>query len=421
MSPAIITLLVLLGALIMFIWEKVPLGITAMSALVILVITGCLEASKAFNGFINTTVILIVAMCVVGGALFETGMAARIGGLITKFAKTERQAVVGVFLISSILSGFLNNAATHVCLAPVVIGIAAKAGYSRSRMMIGLLFGGVIGANLSILGQPHNMYAQTFLAENNTGMSYGFFEIAKFGIPMVILGCIYLATIGFKLMPDKASGNASMTDTPEAANYDHVPAWKQWLSLGVLVAVVIFIIFEKQIGIPYYIIAIIGALLCVITGTLTEKQAYASISANVLLLLGGMLGVASAMTSTGAGEMIANGIISVVGDSPYLLMLALMLVACILTNFMSNNATSTMLLPIGVSLSIALGINMKFLLTAIILGASMACGTPVGMPTNSMMTSLAGYNFFDTVKVGLPYVIMCFILNAILLPFIMPI
>ena len=75
MSPTVITLIFLAFAIIMFVTEKIPLGLTSMIVCIGLVITGVLSVSDAFNGFINSNVILFVAMFIVGGALFETGMA----------------------------------------------------------------------------------------------------------------------------------------------------------------------------------------------------------------------------------------------------------------------------------------------------------------------------------------------------------
>ena len=92
MSPSTITLLFLLFAVIMFVLEKIPLGVTSMIVCIGLVVTGVLDVKTAFAGFIDSNVILFVAMFIVGGALFETGMANKIGGIVTKFAKTERHA-----------------------------------------------------------------------------------------------------------------------------------------------------------------------------------------------------------------------------------------------------------------------------------------------------------------------------------------
>lgn len=89
MSQITITLLFLLFAIVMFMWEKIPLGLTSMIVCVGLVVTGVLEWQTAFAGFIDSNVILFVAMFIVGGALFETGMANKIGGIVTHLQRQK--------------------------------------------------------------------------------------------------------------------------------------------------------------------------------------------------------------------------------------------------------------------------------------------------------------------------------------------
>lgn len=94
MSQVTITLLFLLFAIIMFVWEKIPLGVTSMIVCVGLVVTGVLDWKTAFSGFIDSNVILFVAMFIVGGALFETGMANKIGGVVTHFANQKSSSLL---------------------------------------------------------------------------------------------------------------------------------------------------------------------------------------------------------------------------------------------------------------------------------------------------------------------------------------
>ena len=103
MSPTVITLIFLAFAIIMFVTEKIPLGLTSMIVCIGLVITGVVSVCDAFNGFINSNVILFVAMFIVGGALFETGMANEIGSLVTKFAKTERSLIIAIMVIVAVM------------------------------------------------------------------------------------------------------------------------------------------------------------------------------------------------------------------------------------------------------------------------------------------------------------------------------
>lgn len=118
MSPAIITMLFLLFAIIMFVWEKIPLALTSVIVCIGLVLTGVLDSKTAFTGFVNNNVILFVAMFIVGGALFETGMANKIGGVVTRFAKSERQLIIAVMIIVGLMSGVLSNTGTAAVLIP---------------------------------------------------------------------------------------------------------------------------------------------------------------------------------------------------------------------------------------------------------------------------------------------------------------
>ena len=138
MSAATITLLFLLFAVVMFVFEKIPLGVTSMIVCIGLVVTGVLDIKTAFAGFIDSNVILFVAMFIVGGALFETGMANKIGGIVTHFARSERSLIVAIMVIVGLMSGVLSNTGTAAVLIPVVIGIAAKSGYARSKLLMPL-------------------------------------------------------------------------------------------------------------------------------------------------------------------------------------------------------------------------------------------------------------------------------------------
>ena len=290
MSQITITLLFLLFAIVMFMWEKIPLGLTSMIVCVGLVVTGVLEWQTAFAGFIDSNVILFVAMFIVGGALFETGMANKIGGIVTHFAKTERQLIVAIMVIVGVMSGFLSNTGTAAILIPVVIGIAAKSGYSRSRLLMLLVFAAAMGGNLTLIGAPGNMIAQSGM--EGIGLKFGFFDYAKVGVPILIVGIIYFAFIGYKFLPNKEGSDEGIFD--ESKDFSHVPKWKQYLSLVILLLTLVGMIFEEQLGIKLCVIGCIGALALMVTGVISEKDALASIDLKTIFLFGGTLSLAAA-------------------------------------------------------------------------------------------------------------------------------
>ena len=418
MSQITITLLFLLFAIVMFMWEKIPLGLTSMIVCVGLVVTGVLEWQTAFAGFIDSNVILFVAMFIVGGALFETGMANKIGGIVTHFAKTERQLIVAIMVIVGVMSGFLSNTGTAAILIPVVIGIAAKSGYSRSRLLMPLVFAAAMGGNLTLIGAPGNMIAQSGM--EGIGLKFGFFDYAKVGVPILIVGIIYFAFIGYKFLPNKEGSDEGIFD--ESKDFSHVPKWKQYLSLVILLLTLVGMIFEEQLGIKLCVIGCMGALALMITGVISEKDALASIDLKTIFLFGGTLSLAAALEQTGAGELIAEKVIGMLGDnpSPYVLTFVIFMLCCVMTNFMSNTATTALMVPIGISIAQGVGADPSAVLMACVIGGSCAYATPIGMPANTMVVTAGGYTFKDYAKAGVPMILVATVVSMILLPIFYP-
>jgi solute carrier family 13 (sodium-dependent dicarboxylate transporter), member 2/3/5 len=420
MSPAIITLIFLAFAIIMFVTEKIPLGLTSMIVCIGFVLTGVLDIKTAFAGFIDSNVILFVAMFIVGGALFETGMANEIGGMVTKFAKTERQLIVAVMTITGLMSGFLSNTGTAAILIPVVIGIAARSGFKRSRLLLPLVFAAAMGGNLSLIGAPGNLIAKSTLEQAELG-TLGFFEYGIVGLPILVAGIVFYATIGYKLLPNcEAPDDDSAYST--AKDFSAVPKWKKYLSLIIMVLTLLAMIFEDAIGIKLAISGCIGAILLILTGVISEKDALKSIDLRTIFLFGGTLSLASALKSTGAGELLADKVIGLLGEnpSPYLFTFVVLVICCTLTNFMSNTATTALMAPICLSIAQGMGADPRAVLMACVIGGSCAYATPIGMPANTMVFGIGGYKFNDYVKAGLPLIVIALIVSMIVLPIAFP-
>lgn len=373
-SPSTITLLFLLFAVIMFVIEKIPLGVTSMIVCIGLTITDVLDVQTAFAGFTDSNVILFVAMFIVGGALFETGMVNKIGGIVTRFAKTERMLIVAIMVIVGLMSGVLSNTGTAAVLIPVVIGIAAKSGYKRSKLLM----------------------------------------------PILIAGILFYATIGYKLLPECDPKEEEAFDTKR--DFDQVPKWKQWMSLIILILTLLAMIFEEKIGISLCVSGGIGALLLILTGVISEKDALKSIDLKTIFLFGGTLSLAAALEKTGAGEMIAEKVIGALGSdpSPYILTLVVFLLCCVMTNFMSNTATTALMVPICLSIAQRIEADPRAVLMACVIGGSCAYATPIGMPANTMVVGVGGYRFMDFVKAGFPLIIIATVVSMIILTIAFP-
>ncbi|MEO0561619.1 MAG: SLC13 family permease [Chloroflexota bacterium] len=194
--------LALLGvALVLFVTEWLRVDVVAFGVLVALMLSGVLTTSEALAGFSNSTVITILALFIVGGAVLQTGLAALIGRRILDVAGTgETRLMIVIMVAVALLSGFMSDTGTVAVLLPAVIGIAATAGISPSKLLMPLSFGALLGGAMTLIGTPPNIYVSDLLAEN--GMQpFGFFSYTPVGLLLLLAGVVFMLTLGRRLLP----------------------------------------------------------------------------------------------------------------------------------------------------------------------------------------------------------------------------
>ncbi|WP_017531512.1 SLC13 family permease, partial [Pelosinus sp. HCF1] len=181
MSPAIITLIVLGIVALLFVTEAIPLAIAAMGGAIALGILGVIPITQVFSGLSNSTVILFAGMFVIGGSMFHTGLAQKMGETVVKYAgKSENGLMFAVMLITAVLSAVSSNTGTTAALMPVIIGICAVAKISASRQLMPLAFAAGLGGIITLVGTPPNIIAAGALKA--AGFEpFGFFEFAWIG------------------------------------------------------------------------------------------------------------------------------------------------------------------------------------------------------------------------------------------------
>ena len=428
MDPAIITLCVLAVAAFLFVTELIPLAVTAMAACTALGILGVLPSKQVYAGLSNSTVVLFGGMFVIGAAMFKTGLAQAIGLWVVKKAGTNEVPLMGaVMLVTIILSSVSSNTGTVACLMPVIIGICQAAKIAPSRQLMPLAIAANVGGTITMIGTPPNVIVTGALAAAGLP-TFGFFEFAFIGIPLSIIIVVYTLFVGRHFIPAKTAGamdeEAVKAAAEEAgATNDGAPKSKSkmWIAGLILIGVVVCMALGLK-TLPLHTAAVTGAILCVITGCLKEKEAYAGIDWVTIFLFAGMLSVATAMDKTGAGKLIADTVVGAMGanPNPYLLTAVLFLISNVLTQFMSNTASAALLAPIGISIAQTIGCDPKPVLMALGIAASMAFATPMATPPNTLVLGPGGFSFNDYVKVGVPMCLISWVACVIIIPIFWP-
>ncbi len=428
MSPAVQTLIVLAIMAVFFVTEIIPLAITSLGGAIALALMGIISSQEAFSGLSDSTVVLFAGMFVVGGALFYTGLAQKIGEtVVSKAGTSENGLMFAIMAVTATMSAFLSNTGTAAALLPVVVGICAVAKIPASRQLMPLAFAAGIGGIITMVGTPPNIIVNGAL--NKAGVTpFGFFEFAWIGIPLTIATILFMMTIGKRFLPNHIIEDVGEVEQEVSAGEVSNDPKKQLYSGLILGGVIVLMILGDTlksnfgINLPLSLVAVVGAMLCVLTGCLGEKQAYTSIDWVTIFLFAGMMPVAGAMDKSGAGQLIANAVLGVMGSdpSPYFATAVLFILSCLMTQFMSNTASCALLAPIGIAIAKGMGADPHAVLMAIGVAASCAFGTPVGTPPNTLVLGPGQYKFMDYVKAGVPLIIVCFIVSILIIPMVWP-
>ena len=427
MDPAITTLCVLAVAAFLFVTELIPLAVTAMAACTALGILGVLPSKQVYAGLSNSTVVLFGGMFVIGAAMFKTGLAEAIGVAVVKKAGTGEIRLMGaIMLVTIVLSSVSSNTGTVACLMPVIIGICQAAKIPASKELMPLAIAANVGGTITMIGTPPNVIVTGALAAAGLP-TFGFFEFAKIGIPLSIIILLYTLFVGRHLLPVHNAGDmdeeAVKAAKEEAGSAGDAPKskTKMWISGLILIGVVLAMALGLK-NLPLHTAAVTGAILCVITGCLKEKEAYAGIDWVTIFLFAGMLSVATAMDKTGAGKLIADTVVGMMGSNPnpYVLTAVLFLISNILTQFMSNTASAALLAPIGISIAQEVGCDPKPVLMALGIAASMAFATPMATPPNTLVLGPGNFTFNDYVKVGVPMCLLSWVACVVIIPIFWP-
>lgn len=201
-----ITLIVLALTIAMFIWGRLRSDIVALSALVVLILSGVLTPSEALMGFSSSVVIMMAGLFVVGGAILKTGLAREVGNRMMGLARgNETRAFLLVMLTTSFIGAFVSNTGTVALMMPIIVSMAAQAGFSSQRLLMPLAFAGSLGGMLTLIGTPPNLVINEELI--NGGLEgLNFFSFLPVGIIVIAIGMFFLLPVS-KTLVKKQKGD----------------------------------------------------------------------------------------------------------------------------------------------------------------------------------------------------------------------
>ena len=198
MSSSTIALIILAITIVFFVSGKIPLSITAVGAALAMGIFGIIPFSSVFAGFSNDVTMMVIGSMVLGEALFETGVAQKIGSTIIKMVGTkEKVFIVTVVVVTAILSAFLSNTAVVAIMMPMIAATAASSRgvITKKNTFMAVGFAANIGGGMTLVGSTPNVVGQGLL--NDAGLaSMSFFDLTLGSIPRLLFIVAFYATVG---------------------------------------------------------------------------------------------------------------------------------------------------------------------------------------------------------------------------------
>ena len=213
-----ITLTILVLSAIFFMNGKIRSDVVALCALVLLLVFQILTPEEALSGFSNSIVIMMVGLFVVGGAIFQTGLAKMISAKILRMAgKSELKLFILVMLVTAAIGAFVSNTGTVALMLPIVVSLALSANMNASRLLMPLAFASSMGGMMTLIGTPPNLVIQITLTENGYA-PLSFFSFTPVGIICVLTGIIVLIPLSKIFLSKKGQNNNNKTNRNKSLN-----------------------------------------------------------------------------------------------------------------------------------------------------------------------------------------------------------
>ena len=191
-------------ALILFAMEWFSPDVTALGLMLSLILFGLLDADKAFSGFGSSTVMMILGLLILTETVVHTGLVDVIGQWLLRFIGNSPLRLKGVTLIApSIMSAFMSNTASTAFFLPIILGLSRRSNLSASKLLLPLAFATILAGSVTLIGTSTNLVVSGLMQQYGLE-PLGIFELTPVGLPILIAGLIYMATIGQRLIPDRS-------------------------------------------------------------------------------------------------------------------------------------------------------------------------------------------------------------------------
>ncbi|SCP97658.1 SLC13 family permease [Anaerobium acetethylicum] len=432
MNVLVICLIICLLTVISYVWGKISMATTAMISLAAFVLTGCLDPNEALLNFGNSNGIMIMSMFVVAAGLQRTQFIKMISRSVNKIANGSITKVMfGYVIISIILSQFIQSPLiVFGIMSPMLIETCKDMNISPSKVMFPLGISAVATCSTLPLGSGATVAAELngYLQANDyTQFVVSLTDPMKARLPVLIVCAVYCIFFAVKVAPDLVVNNAGAA--AGGRKLEERPALNPFSEKAgyiIFILTTLGLIFQQNIPrsiiAPTWLICFIGALLMVLCGVLSGREACGAMNIPMYLLFVGSMAMGSALAASGAGAVVGDFLANMATSigNPYLIGTVFFIVPFLLTQVMQNRAVMLIFIPITIQACKSLGANPIGLIILVQAACLTAFMTPMGTPAVPLIMATGGYDIKSILKQSMIPAILFSIVSIFWVMTVMP-
>ena len=404
----ILTLCTLVGIIILFLSGKANFGFIGMLCSTFLCATGVLSFNEAFGNLASTNVIMMASMFVMAGALSKTSLVTRVRSFIMSHGTSGRTIVILYMVGVVALTQLVSPLAVISMLMPLTAALNEDSPVSPSQL---LYPGSVMSHGCQALvpvgmGLTYYVTANALL-EANGAASYqlGILDKSRSMILPAVVCFLYMILVGWKLFPKQEVDTSKIKSVKEQEAID--PRTERTIFI-VFAVTMISLIFSNKLPFPMHIVPMMADLILCILGCINAKEVKSYLNMDAILMMGGLLCLATAMQKTGAADVVADFIVKILGGnpSPVAIEIAFLIAGAVMTQIMSNTATYNVLIPLAIMTAVSRGFDPRGMVLAISCATTGAMLTPMSSPSVAIAFGAGNYKMKTVFLAMLPLFIL---------------
>ena len=328
--------------------------------------------------------------------------------------KSGLALIIGLYIVIIALACFMPTTAEMVVMLMFLVALGNTGDITPSRMTIPIL------AMISVWGSklPIAMGAASYARLNSyyEGMTdnpahlLGVLDMFKVAIIPCLILTVY-CIFGYKLFPNSSFDSNKLANKAKSKEKEKLPGVQEKIIYVVFFVTMVSLFFNNQLGDLMYVGPALACLILIFTKCMSVKETVTAMTGDPVWMIAGVLVMADALGKTGAGDVIGNGILTILGGTPsgLFVMFVFAVVTTVMTTFMSNSATANVLIPVAASTCLAAGWDPRGVVLIVQFCSNVAVAFPSGSPACGIAYASCGYKLSQTFKFTLPFIVIAIV------------